>query len=96
MSHTPTPWHTASDHTDYFRCIEKDDRLIAKIQTTDSLRDEADAEFVVRAVNAYDDHVKLLNLAVHRLQQAPGGFWDSLGAVERGWFRAAIAKAEKP
>ena len=71
--HTPTPWHTASDESGYFRCIEKDDRLIARVPSSDSLKSEKDAAFIVRAVNF---HQVLLNIAKN-LDYGRHGKFDS-------------------
>ena len=53
--HTPIPWRTASDELGYFRCVEKDDRLIARLPSVDSLQAERDAAYIVRAVNAHEE-----------------------------------------
>ena len=92
-THTPTPWHQGP----YYKGdVESREGRICECTPLSSPRAAANAEFIVRAVNAHDDLLAALKDVIAALQaDAPGTplnnrKYDALGARAR----AAIAKAE--
>jgi hypothetical protein len=97
IQHTPTPWH----HSECFlwACVTTKADGRGEVVCTAASRDEsaarANAEFIVRAVNAHDDLLAALKEAEALIRRdaypcpdKPQSPWGVLGRV-----RAAIAKA---
>jgi hypothetical protein len=89
MTHTPTPWNTNSP--DETLILGPDRQVVAT-----TLQDEedyqanhdtryADAEFIVKCVNAHDDLVKVLSHLIH--------WHDQLSAKDIAMAKEALAKA---
>ncbi len=105
--HTPTPWvhttHLAGDSGRQYNIVKYSEggqtyRVIAKLDAGREMW-EADGAFIVQAVNAHDELVAALELALSTLEVASADFEDD---DEQGKFladpipalRAALAKAK--
>lgn len=94
MTHTPTPWRL--DNPESTLVIGSNERIIADCdhpQLPDT-EIEANAAFIVRAVNCHDDLVSALkNVMAMVIGEAP-----SLARENCTWERAeaALAKVEQP
>ncbi len=70
VAHTPTPWHITTnphnegDGTFYIVDGTINAVSVAQLETDDSVRDEANAAFIVRACNAHDGLVDCLTDAL--------------------------------
>ena len=96
--HTPTPWTLTGIKKQQIRCADKKARqsIIANMvaewnyssKTTYSLTDEANAQFIVKAVNSHDE-------LIEALKEALGWFeHNKLGHRIQPLIKQALAKAE--
>jgi len=87
QQHTPTPWYSKEDgeevnrtHWVPFQSLWFQDEKIGEI------KDQANAAFITRAVNNYDEHVALLKKSQELMTEKEWVVWDKA-------VRDAIAKA---
>ena len=99
MSHTPTPWRLARrSEYDLLTVIETEDDYIADCteQVGDD-RDEANAAFIVLAVNAHDELVAALQKIIDmNVQYAKDRYGDAGKAEDMACVvvaRSALSKA---
>ena len=89
MSHTPTPWDR--DEGDFTIYSLEDSSEIASMTSDDAVLDDANAAFIVRACNSFDDLVAALARceAMVSTDQGPPN-WD--------WIRSVLknARGETP
>lgn len=97
LKHTPTPWSLGrQDDYSVKRVIETANDYIASCDGSESEDvDEANAAFIVLAVNNHDNLVATLKalIAVHR-QQDTTGVMPADKAIAYGQVEAAIAKVD--
>lgn len=77
MEHTPTPWYPWESPNDYEgKLIQTDEKVIAAIRIEDIIdatwEEEANAEFIIRACNLFDDLVSAAENACDRLEALMG------------------------
>ena len=91
MTHTPTPWKQGFKDN---QCIYADYKNVANVQCREK-EWQANAEFIVRAVNAHEELVEACKGAIEQME----GFLSdgvSLGmAVKIQQIKQALAKAER-
>ena len=84
--HTPTPWTYGNGNITHGLVIYEPDS--GKMVLHDAVYlSEEDAEFIVRACNAYDDLLEALERIAHGADVEP---WDVIASIAS----AAIAKAK--
>lgn len=92
MKHTPTPWEafTEPEFSGWWAIRQKtEDGLTHEVGSGDGGLEEADAKFIVRAVNSHDALVSALRTLVENGGIGPEDMFDDA--------RAALALAgEKP
>lgn len=97
--HTPTPWRFVGDKSDYgrggadvtFGYIEQDNEneFTLAVMVNDTIDGRANGDFIVRAVNCFDDMLAALRRVEASLTEL-GAKGEPLKTI-----RAAIAKAEQ-
>lgn len=95
IEHTPTPWHLGAGCLIHIKPATSEFECIAHLPIGE--RTFADAEFIVRAANSYDEMLEALKAADHLLGyfhwDSASGRSDKFELVQK--IRAAIAKAAK-
>jgi hypothetical protein len=94
ITHTPTPWHIANNmDVDIYGDTGF---RIAVMKGGEIMRDEANAAYIVRAVNAYAPMVEALKAAVKLMEskETAWAFHEDVFIQMREALRAAEGKGE--
>ncbi len=88
VSHTPTPWSISesegNDLLPLFRLVNEDGEVAGQTRRT------ANADFIVRAVNAHQDLIRTVDRLMNRLQEG-----KKLTHAESLEIIALLARAER-
>lgn len=95
--HASTPWETEIS-PEKTQVRAQNGYFICDVQTHDKEEEEANAKFIVRACNNYEDLLKALKGLLKQVKQVPG--LSSAGAIlllaAAKTAEQAITKAEEP
>ena len=92
MEHTPTPWEYSGNYEVWG--IKNAITLEPVLRVRgDVMADKANAEFIVRACNNYDELIRLIDLLQHEyMEKIPENQWD-MYLLDHA--QKAIARAER-